>query len=449
MRKPDAPPNLRNGLKWRDGRPRWEPSPKNRAAGIKGLDLRREDGRWMDRGEAISAADARQLWARYIREAEGEGAIGEEARAELRDALQDLDDAGTQPFVADLVAMARKLVRQAEGKAPATGGFAPRTVRAMVAAYFAALEAEAPYFCGEGGELKISKATRENYRGASRVLIARFGDRRVDELTRGDMRAWYDELVREKSVSLANQRLSCSGAFFKWATLQQPPWLRESPCLRLGRSKAPGRTVFWEPEEEAAFVAWCDANGYVDIADAAVFGIWTGARIIDLCRANLEELKGDTWRFKPHKTARRSGREALAGIAPQLRVRIDRRWREAAAAKVTQAGGRPFLVDPTTGRRHTTRTLGDRTREAKAAAVLANAAPASILDKTGQDWRDTCITRLWEADVGLDRIPAWTGHSPDEAKTILRDHYLALRDSQARESLSRLVAYMERQGVGV
>jgi len=451
MRKPLAPRNLRNGLKWRSGRPRWEPSPKNRALGIKGLDLRRLDGAWMDRGEAIAAADARQLWATFIRQAHEPGRVGEDARRDLRAALEQLGPALTPQrlVVADLIAKARAVLAGcgAEGETPA--GYAPRTVKAMVAAYFAALDAREPYFCGERGELKISEATRKNYRGAGRALIARYGDRRVDELTRGHMRAWYDELVREKSLSMANQRLSCSSAFFKWACLQDPPWLKDSPCLRLGRTKDEGRRVFWEPEEERAFIDFCDANGWPDVADAVVIGVWTGARIHDLCTADLEDLKGDTWRYRPHKTARRTRREALPGIAKPLRQRIERRWREVAGGKVTHAGGRPFLADPATGARHTTDTLYYRFREAKAAALLADAVPASIAEKKGQDWRDTCITRLWEADVGLDRIPAWTGHSPDEAASILRDHYLALRNSHARETLRRLEDYMARQGVKV
>jgi integrase len=60
--------------------------------------------------------------------------------------------------------------------------------------------------------------------------------------------------------------------------------------------------VFWTLEEERAFVAWCDAHGYADVADAVTFGLWTGARPIDMCAADLEDLAGDVWRFTPIKT---------------------------------------------------------------------------------------------------------------------------------------------------
>jgi hypothetical protein len=448
MRKqPEAPRNLRNGLKWRDGRPRWEPSPKNREIGLKGRDLKRPDGEWMDRGEALSAADARHLWASYIRDAHQPGPAGDDARRDLRAALSQLGAGGAAgAIVGDLIDKARQLL-QDETRADAPIGWAPKSVAAMVDAYFTALENKEPYFLGEKGELKLSAATIKAYEAASRRLVAKFGDRLPAELTRGEMRGWYDQLKSERSLSVANLQLGCAAAFFRWATLQTPPWLKESPCLKLRREKPEGRRVFWEPEEEQTFVAFCDAHGFVDIADAAVFGIWTGARIFDLCRANLEELRGDTWRYRPHKTARRSKREALPGLAPHLKLRIERRWREAAASKVTQADGRPFLWDLGRQARFTTETLRDRFKEAKAAALAADAVPQSLLEKRGGDWRDTCITRLWEAEVGFDRIPSWTGHSPDEAGTILRDHYIALRDRHAMDTLAKLTAYMQRQGV--
>lgn len=453
MRKPvEAPPrNLRNGLKWRDGQPRWEPSPKSREIGIKGRDLKGPDGRWMSRGEAIGAADARQLWAGYIRDAHKDGQVGEDARRDLREALELLGDDETpqRDLVADLIMMARLLLKD-DAPAMHAGPVEPdRTVAAMVAAYFAALEAREPYFCGEHGELNISESTRGNYRRVSKRLVRKFGDRRVDELTRGDMRAWYDELVRDISLSTANLNLGCSAAFFKWACLQVPPWLPESPCLRLGRSKAAGRRVFWEVEEETAFVVWCDANGFFEVADAVVFGIYTGARIHDLCAANLEDLAGDTWRYRPHKMQRRSKREALPGLTPQLRARIDRRRREAAAGKIKFASGTPFLWDRQRQARFDTDSLGERFREAKAAAIAAEAVPHTLVDKRGADWRDTCITRLWEAVSDFNRITSWTGHSPDEAAQILRDHYIHLRDAHARETLARLTDWMGRQGIGL
>lgn len=46
------------GWTWRDGRPRWIPSPALRAHGWKGKDLKDPLGRWLDRGASITAAQA-------------------------------------------------------------------------------------------------------------------------------------------------------------------------------------------------------------------------------------------------------------------------------------------------------------------------------------------------------------------------------------------------------
>src|SRR5215207_2789298 len=43
-------------LKWRSGRPRWEPGPGLRAQNFKGRDLKDEAGRWLGLEAAIAAS---------------------------------------------------------------------------------------------------------------------------------------------------------------------------------------------------------------------------------------------------------------------------------------------------------------------------------------------------------------------------------------------------------
>jgi len=43
-------------LKWRNGRPRWEPGPGLRRAGFKGRNLQDDNGDWLSYGLAIEAA---------------------------------------------------------------------------------------------------------------------------------------------------------------------------------------------------------------------------------------------------------------------------------------------------------------------------------------------------------------------------------------------------------
>lgn len=436
--RPVAPPSLRNGMKWREGRPRWEPSPASRRAGLGGRDLVDATGAWLERGAAIGAADARALWAELIRETHKDGPIGVEARANLSAALDALPapaDAGDRQrrvLVEDLIAAARERLGQAV-VLHTRGG--PRTVAAMVTGYFAGVDA---------GEVEISLATRKNYQSASKRLIAKFGELTVGEVSRGALRAWYLKMKQEDSVFTANLCIGAAGAFFKWATWQDG-WLVDSPCTMLGRTGAPGRRVFWMRDEELTFIPWCDANHFEDVADGVTAGLWTGARSFDLCAADLADFK-DTWRYTPHKTQKK-GREALPGVLEPLRLRLARRAQASAQDGVRWLNATPFLWDFRTRRRHTTASFSQRFREAKTAALLAGAVPDTLQGKHMQDTRDTCITRLYLADVKLDRIPSWTAHSPDDRDEILREHYLVLQDAAALEDAAKLETWARKEGL--
>ncbi len=441
-KKPAPPSGLRNGLKWRDGRPRWEPSPANRACGFAGLDLRDHAGAWMDRGAATTAADGRTLWARIVREAMKDDDQGGKARAMLRAALDRLPPVPAEPvarrqreLVADLIERGRAVLEDREPGVCTALTRGPRTVQAMVDGFFADREAMKA----------LTASSQKAYRTQSKPLIARFGGDRVDEVTRPQLRAWYLELVEQKSVASANQIIGVAGALFRWAMWQDPAWIDHNPCTALGRKKAKGRRVFWEFEEERQFIAWCDANGYADVADCAVVCLWTGARQIDVAAASIHDLTGATWRFTPIKTEKRE-QEALAGLLGPVKARVQRRLDEAASAPVRHLNDPPFLWHARFQRQHTSSTIGDRFRDARAAAVLAKALPESFLGKRLQDTRDTCVTRLFDAGVPLHKIPPWTGHSGKDAEDILRDHYLVLREHGALETAATLEAYAVASG---
>lgn len=430
-RPPAAPKNLRNGLKWRHGRPRWEPSPANRKAGIKGMDLRHPDrGAWLDRGAAIDASDARTKWAARVREAAAGDAKVLDA---LRTVLERLEapsrtaeDALRRHFLADLIDAARALCSAPE--APIEAMEDPHSVRALRQAYLDDPEVVHPV-------LGVDPSTVAQYAKASLRLVDRFGRRRADSLTPAEMRSWYVELVDQRSVSTANLVTSAAGAIFKWGV--QHDWLPQTPLRELGRRKAPGRRVFWTFDEEAAFVPWCDANGYEDVADAVVILLWTGARQDDLARAGRAAF-GTTWRYTPHKT-HRNKREAMAGVLPQVRARLDR------PRPVANLERR--AIHHPDGTSHDSLSIGDRFREARAAAIAGGAMPEAFALKMLKDTRKTCVTRLFLSGQELTRISTWTGHAPDEAADILREHYLVLQEDGAIAMAEQLQAWADKQGV--
>lgn len=439
-RKPAAPANLRNGLKWRDGRPRWEPSPANRACGFAGLDLKDAAGDWMDRGAATTSADARTAWASIVRAAMRDDDAGGKARGTLRAALDRLPPVSADPasrhkrdLVADLIERGRAVLENREPGVTAALSHGPRTVGALIDAYFADTSAMR----------NLARSSQKAYAVCAKRIRAKFGSQRVDEITPGQLRAWHTELVDEISVSTANLVIGTCGAMFQWATWQDPPWLAVTPVQRLKLPRAKGRRVFWTVEEETAFVSWCDANGYADVADAVTICLWTGARQVDVCKASLDDLSQTTWRYIPQKTEKKD-QEALPGILAPITARVDRRRQEVDDRPVRQIGSPPALWNPV-GRRHTSITIGHRFREARAAAVKAGALPATFAGKRLQDTRDTCVTRLYAAKVTLARIGSWGGWSQPER--ILREHYLTLLDEGAVEDAGLLKVWARDQGL--
>ena len=441
-RKPAAPGNLRNGLKWRDGRPYWEPSPANRVCGFKGMVLQNPDGSWMDRGGATSAADARTIWAAIVRDALRDDDAGGKARAKLRAALDALppvpateEGRHRRALVADLIERGRAVLEDREPEITVALSIAPRTVEALREGFFADRRAM----------LELKTTSIAAYRTQSKKLVARFPRRRVETITRPELREWYLDLCDDLSIASANQIVGVAGAMLKWSMWQTPAWIDANPCTDLGTKKAKGRRVFWEFAEEQALIPWWDANGFLDVSDAAILGLWTGARQIDMCAADLPDLSGETWRYIPSKTEK-NGQEALPGLMPVVKARVARRQREDAQLTVRTLNSTPFLWNARFNRRHTSQSIGDRFREGRAAAVAAGVVPASFLLKRLQDTRDTCVTRLFDADVEISKIPPWTGHSGKDRDDILKDHYLSLREHGQLKTARKLETYAAQHG---
>lgn len=442
MVKSASLPLIRNGLKWRNGRPRWEPSPASRKAGIKGRDLKGLDGRWLiDRGMAISLADARWQWAKLYREAKSAGPIGASAREALRLVLEQLqpprddDSRLRRAIVSDLLEAAALLLGQdIEIRSSAAGP----TVDDLVAGYLADPPKD------------IAAKTLVAYRHQSRKILEKWTGYAIKSVTTGGLYSWYhDELSVTHSLSTANQVMGALGAFYLWGIRKD--WLKaeESPVRRLGIVRATGRTVTWSFDQEQAMVAFCDANGFEDVADAIVAGCWTGARQIDMCNAALGDLSQDTWLYTPQKT-RRKNIQALPGILPAVRARIDRRKANLHldGVRYFQPDQAPFLWNPVTGLRHNSDSIGDRFAEARTAAAASNITGLSgISGLQLRDTRDTCVTRLFYAcDMSLDEICPWTGHSRKSAEQILFDHYIVLKRAGAEKTAAKLLAYASAHG---
>lgn len=437
-----APQSHRNGLKWRNGRPRWEPSATLRRLGVRGMDLKNLDGTWIaERGRVIDLADARHGWADWFRLASKDNARGNEARAWIAQALPNLPPAVTpegqlmRRTVADIIDLCRVLIDAKPVTTLPDGDAGGPTVNDLVAAFFATPPPD------------LKPATLNAYSAQAKRFAQKFNNRGIRAITAGQIRSWYEELLDTTSTATANLAIGAVGSFYRWALWQD--WITPSqiPVAKVGLKKSKGRLVYWPRKIEEAFVAWCDANNFEDVGDAVTMGCWTAARQIDMCKASLAQL-ADVWTYLPTKTEK-TGHEAMAGILPVLRARIDRRAERAKRAGVKYLhGAAPFLFNAETGLAHNTNSIYRRFSKATKLAIRAgitalSGPPALRL----QDTRDTCVTRLFDAGIPIEKIYPWTGHSPDSAHEILREHYRVLRKEGARETARQLEAYFQKWGL--
>lgn len=441
---------LRNGLKLRDGQPRWEPSPTNRQLGIKGRDLKDLSGRWIeDRGLLVSLSDARMEFAKLYRRALHAGAAGAEARDKIRLILAKLqpptseDGRLRRANVIDLIEKCAALVEgrpEEETDVASAGGI---TTEMLVDAYLAAAEQGGTTLNEDGEEIPIDikLATLRQYRSQLRKLKARFPKKDIATYKPGNMKAWYEQMVRDISADTANVAIGAAGAAFRWAVWKGWITLAQFPVQKIGRKKAQGRRVYLKLALETEFEAWCDANGFSDVADALVGCCWTGARQVDLCKAYTHQLL-NSWAYVPQKTEKR-GIEAMPGIMPRFRQRIEARIeRSRDDGRTYLPNAVPYLFDVENGRPHTSQSIGDRFRKARRKAADANPDLfAPLLKIRLQDTRDTCVTRLFMAGIPIAKIAPWTGHSHKSAEDILREHYRVIREEEALETARQFETY--------
>jgi|GEM_PF-1488920 len=492
MSKAKAPESHRNGLSWRDGRPRWVPSPASRNLGVKGRDLKHPNGEWVnDRGLAISLADSRAFIAKVIRNATRPGAAGDAARTALTALTGDLpapttpDEKLRRANIEDLISLARQLFGNLP---PVPKVISGPTVGELVRAYFlvpiqspeqrergvgtiidpATMQvSEVPWHRDAGIPHAVTLSTLKFYATQSKKLVKKYGHNGTETLTQDEAYNWYHtELVDDFALTTANAVVGTGAAIFRWGTRAKNPqgqlWTRAQPFSRLDTAKPKGRLVFWPGAIEAAFVAFCDEMGAHDVADAVIMGNYTGARQIDMVIPSIEQLSGRSWRYTPTKTARRSKGEghleALPGIMPQLAERIEMRMERLRQSGVTylNPGAEPFLWNIVENKPHTSLSIGDRFIDLKKMAMRRVAwgerpELAGIENLRLQDTRDTCVTRLFVAAMMdktdrfdrtiYERISAWTGHSLKSIETIVRFHYLTLREEGAVETAKQYEAW--------
>lgn len=380
-------------LKWRNGRPRWEPSPELRRDGWKGRDLKAADGSWLDRYGAAREAEALNAelakWRQTRRVAPG---------------ATTTEGGGTS---ADKPPVATR-----------------RTVAALFEVYFASARFK-----------KRAARTQRDYRNKANAFLDEFGEAPLASVGRGHLHAFWEEAHDNRGHAMANGIMAVVRAAFSHATRLE--WIGVNPALKMELPGTAPRRVLWLPPEIAHIIATADHIGLPSVADAAIIALHSGQRQGDVLGLPDRLFVGDRIAL----TQSKRGALIDAPMTPQLAARVDdirarKRTMPIAsldALVVYEGSGQPYSGD----------LFGKKWRIVRGEA--ARTMP-EIAGKTFQDLRDTSITRLALAGCNIHQLCAITGHEEKTAHQILR-HYVVTTPEMADAAIAKLVAYMEREQI--
>lgn len=427
--KASSAPTFPRFLKWRNGRPRWEPSPALRAKGYQGRDLKDAMGGWMTLWAACEAAQAiNRMVDDGVAEAKGRPAA--RTLAALLDSVEALPKFRDNAPVED----ARRKVR------------------------------------------RLSRDTRAGYRGYFNIARAWAGDVPAGSITPADAETFYDALVDERGHVTANRCIAAVSMAFAHG-IDKLQWLTHNPFKAIDKVPEDGRLVMWGPAENIVFVQCADWLGWHDIADAHVVALMTAQSRIDILAMPELDLATDVFRLPRHKTGQ-------FAYVPSTRLLVTR-LRAARARKAQMFPGvayRHEIINLETGAPYSLEgsRFGEKHRIVRAIASglqhsiemafplrlpSGNGATAvrsvnpppwstmpftplpTIWHKRFADLRDTALTLLLDATSGdVAKVANITAHSLRTVQRMADKHYFVRHEGMSRDAGGQLELLMARIG---
>jgi integrase len=405
MRSPD--PKIKY-VTWRNGRPRFSPSPSLREQGYEGKDLRHDDGSWMSAGDVLewSRAFQQQLGAKRV-------PAGRKPKKKTSSSMpvpvrkifpvsQLLEEWLNPAHNLDIADLAKKTTDEYVYKKNAIEKHAPDIYHAEAAAL----------------------------------------DKDICE-------GLYEDLRRKAGLATAVGALRVLGAAYTWGLRRRKQHLGgmlANPTFGLGMKKPKERVRVGSIEEIERLVFAADAMGRPEIGDMIIFAVWTGQRQADRLLFCFAGERDGRMIFRQQKTG------AIVAIkkAPELLKRMEAAKLRRAAKNIetdyviyNERAEAPFFKSYYSG------LLLDIRHAAAEGLPDAMGNPTvepmpSLLTLTDQDFRDTAVTWLARAGCTIPEICAITGHSFKSATEILK-HYLALDEGMADSAIDKLTAWYEKE----
>lgn len=435
--------DLPAGFRWRDGRPRWEPSPTRRAQGWKGCDLKDAWKQWLAKGPAIARAETIAgvvaAWSSGAAVPGGFVAIAPDG-AELAGAAPgDLSPRSIGALL-DAYRGERRPVPGRPGHA-AWGRGCDRFER-LADKTKADYRNKLDRFLAVAAGLPRPAKTVAALRGIDIDLLIppQFGEPGVAVIEEA-----YDALRAQAGETMAYGVIACVSAWLTWCVKKKRA-LAANPCALIERSAPDGRIEVYEWDELVALVRMAEAAGSASIGDALVLAVdlsWSEQDLLDLDETQVSD--------DLHVKHRRI-KTGVAGNPPLLalgRQRLAEIRARRPAAKVAALRQR-IIVCETTGRPWKAAAFQHRFAQIRAVVAqgIAFVTPAmpSVARLQFRDTRDTAVTFAYEAGLSDKEICTRTLHDPKRCAEILHKHYGASRQGLADAAAVRLNAHYAAQG---
>lgn len=436
------------GFDWRDGRPRWLPSPTRRKQGWKMVELRDDKAAkrpWLGRGEAIDRTekinDAVKAWT-------------------LRGEVVPAWMAGFAP--------AGSLDASKPSPAAVTSA---RSIGALADAWLAS-----PIFTLPRAQGGLSESTKGDYRRKlSRLfegIVRSDAQAKVDALRalpietlaapeeEGEafpLEDAYFWLLENAGHPMAHGTFQVASIWLTWCwEKKRIKSLSANPVRLIDRSPPTGRIRIASVEEIAALVEAADGmEGHAFVADALLLALDLGWSLSDVLRLDWRRLvrrPGGEWVV----TRNARGKTGVAGSdIPLMAIgaaRADKIMARNAASAVTthwvvarDAG--TLSVKP---RLFNTYYNAVRDEAAKAVPSLKLGDGIEGSEHSGpfqfMDTRDTMITLAREAELTVEETCSRSQHQPTRVHAVWQKHYGAITPRVAAAGARKMGGYLAETG---
>lgn len=262
----------------------------------------------------------------------------------------------------------------------------------------------------------LAEVTRTGYVQRIRKIERMFGDLPVraldDPRIRGEALDWRDSIAATAGTREADYCLTVMARIVSWAHDRRT--IRENHLARPGRLHKGSRVdIIWSDTETAAFLAAAPPH----VALPFRIALATAQRETDILRLTWKAYDGAVIRLRQSK----GGKWLTVPITADLRAVLD-------AAKAKRNG--PVICENSRGKPWTLDGYKTSFANAKAAAGIVN--------RTFHDTRGTAVVNLALSGCTVPEICSITGHSPNDANSILSKHYLGPDLRLAESAIAKL-----------